>query len=927
MGYTHSLEVKQLRQYSIDKRQVKLARDLWERGTSLNETPAQQYLVSTRKIPWETVQELQIKSLKGPIGIAEFDHNKPYNDYVMLPVKNLDDAVIGVQIIQIDAEGNKASSTVNPHYYCKKYVGATKPLREGKAVVLNDTQNVNTVFIAEGIETAASIASLDPVRKNYTVLASMGVNALGSTLAYLKTHFPPGATVVLLKDHDASHSPAEADFNRARVEYELAGYRVLVKEPLTLDDDWNDVLVRGGVTELAREFGLDELSLSSVETAEVNSNVAHYFKDIYKQLLKSERSAEDKTILLLLDKVIEHMLVELNHLKSSNIQQTMPAFKKMGRVIDLVQTVFTEYGDQLVIKPRQLRKFERMIAELERLEIIRRAALETDQDIDLSVDPRLNSNGDLFKAYSFAMHHCHEHLKTLTEIDIQQLKKSSSTVKYHEKRIREIDNNLNSCTKMMRQFIHKDRLLASQLQEQLAHLKTERKFHSAQLIHLKQQLRLIPGHFQSGKDQFTQYYRQFIDDINSLLAKGKTAPNIIRRKIAGINSIRHHELQKEYQHQIDLVMQRCFLERKVVIPQIGRYLMQLRNMVHHTHQKIHEQGSLPEYREFQDRYLHAMSVLNESESDILLQHWLNSLVTFKMISPLIYAPPGKSELVGEVTLLESDSDEEVTLNSLCTGVYCSPEDLDNAHEEELGINDEPESDEKLDASCSASSAGCTATALIAYLQPWKDTKLDHQLILTIQDFAERLAVNVHKSFEVISPSRERQEFDGLALRDGQLTIIERKTNDGTGPGLLQRNFCQQKIVSKQLFLLKDNLREILSHVAPQDFIEFKIPNRLPWYSTSFSETMEQGLISAAKLKIIEALKAVNFEFIVNCPQSYSSQNYNGLFFNRSLIQSVSLRFSESGKGNEDIANEEMDSVSRQRTEAREQTVHFMELTL
>lgn len=306
MGKTTTPEINQLNKYVIDKKSIKLANDLWARSVPLKGTPAERYIVGTRKIPIDVAEKLQIRSLKGPIGIPEFDKNKPYKDYVVAPVYNLDDELVGLQIIQIDPDGNKATNPENSHFFCKRYLGQTNPLREGKAAVINKTDNVDVVFIAEGVETAASVASLDEVRNNYSVLASMGVSQLPATLAYVKTHYPPGSTVVLLKDHDdpVANPLANLEFEKACKALVFAGYKVIVKEPPNLNDDWNDVIVRGGVELLTRQFNLDNPVLIASDTPARNSKVTPHFKTLYADLLKNEKLAEEQVVYGLLDKLI-----------------------------------------------------------------------------------------------------------------------------------------------------------------------------------------------------------------------------------------------------------------------------------------------------------------------------------------------------------------------------------------------------------------------------------------------------------------------------------------------------------------------------------------------------------------------------------------------------------------------------------------------
>lgn len=211
------------------------------------------------------------------------------------------------------------------------------------------------------------------------------------------------------------------------------------------------------------------------------------------------------------------------------------------------------------------------------------------------------------------------------------------------------------------------------------------------------------------------------------------------------------------------------------------------------------------------------------------------------------------------------------------------------------------------------------------VQPSSLKTSDPQLYLTIKDFSERLAVSLYKSFEVISPeSGERQEFDGLALRKKGLTIIERKTNDGTGPGLFQRNFCQQKIVSKHDFVLKNMIEELKAQSHPEKFIDIDEPKPLDWYSEKFTPEMQERLVNAAKSMVVKALQNLTFEFNVNRPKAYSATDYRGLFFNRGLIPGgVSLRFSSLGKGNEEVAHQHMDKISKERTAERESEIYFI----
>ncbi|HAT1971840.1 TPA: hypothetical protein I8Z81_001446 [Legionella pneumophila] len=942
MGKTSTPEINQLNKYIIDKKNINLANDLWKKSVPLKDTPAERYIVGTRKIPAGVAEQLQIRSLKGPIGIPEFDKNKPYKDYVLVPVYNLDDELVGLQIIQIDPDGNKATNSQSADFYCKKYLGPTKPLREGKAAVINQKDNVNVVFIAEGVETAASVTSLDEVRNNYSVLASMGVSELPSTLAYVKTHYPPGAMVVLLKDHDdPKENPlANSEFEKARQAFQDAGYRVVVKEPPTLKEDWNDVLAKGGLSELERQLNLNDPILCLPSAPAINSKVTPHFNALYDDLLKNEKLAEEQAVCGLLDKVIGQLIDKLNKTQSSDdLHRTIKEIDEVVRATGVIRTLLSGTDNNIPKIPCQLRGLRRALKELKSLEDRRRDNLRDNEDIDFSTNPQTNSNGDLYKAYAYVMSRCHKHLQSLKAGDVFDLEKHSQILGFYEKRLNAIDNEIKRIPQLISEFSSNgeissdDEIIIKQLKNKLKSLKLERKLYAQEFHDIKQQLRLLRSAYQKGNTPYANYYEQFVEDANSIMMKGTVKPKDIREGLSKAWANRKQELQEYYKKRIAAARQHFVSERKKAIPPMIHYLEGLRAIVKDKSQEIDKKALLPASRDYQERYLRAMEELSQSEGmDKILQGWLNNLENFKTVSPLIYYPPKESETVEGVDLIDYDSDGEETLENLRKEIFDDEKRLlespmnNREKRKEKQEGKEGDSDPRAGVSTQVlSGPSHLAEGLMQSVQPSSLKTSDPQLYLTIKDFSERLAVSLYKSFEVISPeSGERQEFDGLALRKKGLTIIERKTNDGTGPGLFQRNFCQQKIVSKHDFVLKNMIAELKAQSHPEKFIDIDVPKPLDWYSENFTPEMQEHLVNAAKSMVVKALQNLSLEFNVNRPIAYSATDYRGLFFNRSLIPGgVSLRFSQAGKGNEKVAHQHMDKISKERTAEREREVYFI----
>lgn len=939
MGKTTTPEINQLNKYVIDKKCIKLANDLWKRSVPLKGTPGERYVVGTRKIPAGVAEKLQIRSLKGPIGIWEFDKNKPYEDYVVAPVYNLDDELVGIQIIQIDPNGKKATNPENSHFFCKRYLGETNPLREGKAAVINKTDNVDVVFIAEGVETAASVASLDEVRNNYSVLASMGVSELPSTLAYVKTHYPPGATVVLLKDYDdpVANPLPNLEFEKACKALVFAGYKVIVKEPPTLNDDWNDVLVRGGVELLTRQFNLDNPVLIASDTPARNSKVTPHFKTLYADLLKNEKLAEQQVVCGLLDKVIGQLIDKLEKTQSSNdLHTTIKEIDEVVRTTEGVRTLLSETKNI----PCQLKRLRRAQEELKFLEERSRDSLEDQVDIDSSSDPQTNRNGDLYKAYFFVMSRCQAHLKFLKPDDIKDLNIQSQILGLYQKRLNDIDNEIKRIPQQIAEFGSDDEIVIKQLKNKLKSLKLERKLYAQEFHEMKQQMRLLRNAHPKDNTPYSNYYEQFVKEANSIMMKGKTEATAIREDLKGAWANRKRKLQEDYKKQIGVARQHFVRERNKAMPPMIGYLKELRAIVKKRSEEIDgksqekdNRASASESRNYQERYLRAMEELGQFEGmDKLLQDWLNNLENFKTVSPLIYYPPQEGATVEGVDLIDYDSDEKETLDDLSKAIFDDEDSLlespmnDREKGKEKQEGKDGDSDPQVGVDTQVlSGPSHLAEGLMQSVQPSSLKTSDPQLYLTIKDFSERLAVSLYKSFEVISPeSGERQEFDGLALRKKGLTIIERKTNDGTGPGLFQRNFCQQKIVSKHDFVLKNMIEELKAQSHPEKFIDIDEPKPLDWYSEKFTPEMQERLVNAAKSMVVKALQNLTFEFNVNRPKAYSATDYRGLFFNRGLIPGgVSLRFSSLGKGNEEVAHQHMDKISKERTAERESEIYFI----
>ena len=242
--------------------------------------PAGRYLIQTRGIPAEFLKNSQIRSFSGSLTSKDSQEADPM---VLVPIYDIYNQLVGLQKIALkkDDHGLIVKKTLDNG--CKSVTELKeKPSSEivskvkadqsttaiphwsyepefGRAAVIQKGDDKSKVYIAEGIETAASIIGLKAIKDRYTVLASGGVNKLESTLAYVKANFPPDCQVILLKDHDISAdyvldtgNPNKA-FNKAAAQFE-AKFNLIVKQPINDRDDWNDVIQKKGSEALEEEY-------------------------------------------------------------------------------------------------------------------------------------------------------------------------------------------------------------------------------------------------------------------------------------------------------------------------------------------------------------------------------------------------------------------------------------------------------------------------------------------------------------------------------------------------------------------------------------------------------------------------------------------------------------------------------------------------
>ncbi|MFI4954428.1 MAG: MobA/MobL family protein [Gammaproteobacteria bacterium] len=116
----------------------------------------------------------------------------------------------------------------------------------GWGVCVQKGQDQKRIIVAEGPETALSIAMAFP---KATVYTTCGCQQLGKV-----TLSPETREVIIAGDHDGQHSASMKTYEKVKMELAARGVDVFFTMPEKLKDDFNDVLLKEGVEQIKSAF-------------------------------------------------------------------------------------------------------------------------------------------------------------------------------------------------------------------------------------------------------------------------------------------------------------------------------------------------------------------------------------------------------------------------------------------------------------------------------------------------------------------------------------------------------------------------------------------------------------------------------------------------------------------------------------------------
>ena len=231
---------------TLDLKKIKYINKVYDSGVAISGTLAEKYLREFRCVTGNIPNDFRFcAKLKHP------DLNK-FVPALLAPIKNKEDQIQGIVRIFLNKDGGKLNSTYidNNGNTQSATVKANLGSVVNAAVVINQGNNNNTIYIAEGIETALSIAQAKPAEK---VVAALSVSNLKNVPLLTETQ-----KVVLCADYDGANAISNKALLAAANFYKERALQVAIAYPENIPGmskvDFNDVLKHLGTLSITRSL-------------------------------------------------------------------------------------------------------------------------------------------------------------------------------------------------------------------------------------------------------------------------------------------------------------------------------------------------------------------------------------------------------------------------------------------------------------------------------------------------------------------------------------------------------------------------------------------------------------------------------------------------------------------------------------------------
>lgn len=268
---------------------IESAQSIWGSTQSIKDTLAERYFIEHRKI--NNLKNMDIRYWeKGSPWIDTDEKGKRIEKINKIPaavvaVKNCKGDITGVQRIYLD-EKTAGKNTFMDN------AKLSKGITQGSAGVIQIGIPGGRLYVVEGPETGASIASVD---KDATILASLSVSNLANLGDVIHSYSPN--EIIIAADNDGEYSATRkttlAAFEKLKDSLENEITKVCLVFPQAIPGlekvDWNDVLVKQGSDVLKNQLGITQQAQNSALDNETQRVIAQ-FDELEKVMQNAKKS-------------------------------------------------------------------------------------------------------------------------------------------------------------------------------------------------------------------------------------------------------------------------------------------------------------------------------------------------------------------------------------------------------------------------------------------------------------------------------------------------------------------------------------------------------------------------------------------------------------------------------------------------------------
>jgi phage/plasmid primase-like uncharacterized protein len=225
---------------------IQKALNCYNRSVAITNTLAEKYLKETRGIKAKLPEDFRF--------CARIKHKdtQKWTSALVVPTRNIFGEIQGITRIFVDKEGNKLKTTYTDKF--ENQAKAADKLSLGvfgqTEVIVNKGKSSETVYIAEGVETALSVRDALP---QYKVVATLSASRLHDIPLSIDTK-----KVVICADEDGPHASSNKSVVDAVNSYLAKGMQVEVAYPRALPaldkTDFNDLSRAMGIQAVKEDF-------------------------------------------------------------------------------------------------------------------------------------------------------------------------------------------------------------------------------------------------------------------------------------------------------------------------------------------------------------------------------------------------------------------------------------------------------------------------------------------------------------------------------------------------------------------------------------------------------------------------------------------------------------------------------------------------